>query len=91
MTCRLKNLCQLLRMRPRKRRREGRRRYVPPHDQKDQDMKDEEVTFESLPEKPSETMEADFSPADDEEMAPGPLPDLHPSPVDKDISLGGKT
>ena len=60
---------------------------LPPHDKKD--MKDEEVTFESLPEKPSETMEADLSP-DDEEMAQVPLPDLHPSPIDKDISLGAK-
>ena len=34
-------------------------------------------------------MGADFSP-DDEDMAQVPLPDLHPSPTDKDISLGAK-
>ena len=64
---------------------------MPPHEEKDKDSKEEEeVTFESLPEKPSEVMEADFSPDNDEDMAQQPLPDLHPSPTDKDVSLGAK-
>ena len=75
-----------------------------PSQEKDQEMKKEdatmaseeekkkedEVAFESLPDKPSETMEPDFSPERDEEMAPEPLPELEESSVNKDISLGAK-
>ena len=60
-----------------------------PDDRSEEEMKVEDLTLESLPEKPSETMEPDFDP-DDEEMAEVPLPDLHASPTDKDISLGAK-
>ena len=54
------------------------------------DKSAEDVTFESLPDKPSEVMEPDFSPDGDEEMAQQPLPDLQDASVDKDISLGAK-
>ena len=52
--------------------------------------KEDEVTFESLPDKPSEIMEPDFSPDRDEEMAQQPLQDFQESSVSKDISLGAK-
>ena len=52
--------------------------------------KEDEVTFESLPDKPSEIMEPDFSPDRDEDMAQKPLQDLEESSVNKDISLGAK-
>ena len=59
-------------------------------EEKGKDQNAENVTFESLPDKPSEVMEADFSPDGDEEMAQQPLPDLQESTVNKDISLGAK-
>ena len=63
---------------------------MPSEEEQDKDSKAEDVTFESLPDKPSEVMEADFSPDLDEDMAQQPLPDLQDSSVNKDISLGAK-
>ena len=59
-------------------------------EQEKEKEQDDEVTFESLPDKPSEVMEPDFSPDRDEEMAQKPLPELEDSSANKDISLGAK-
>ena len=66
---------------------------MPSPEEQEKDSKDGEVTFESLPDKPSELVEPDFSPDHDEDMSPGsvePLQELQDSSVCKDTSLGAK-